>query len=107
MKRIKALLKMAWPEKHPVFEVKLNIQLNRRTREEGNCDFTSHQLMIGAAVFYAHFFFEHSHMNYWQKTPENKLSVNIYYGLGTDVGPKSAVKRHKHVCIWNRKGEGK
>lgn len=80
----------------------VNVELFRRT---DGADYTSHQVMIKLLVCYAHFFFEHSRSDYFTNVKHNRLSVNIYYGLGPDSAPASPIKRHKHVTIWNFKAE--
>ena len=77
--------------------------VTRREDEYGRQDYTSHHLILKLLVVYAHFYVEHSRWNMWQRHAENVCVLNIYYGLGPDNGPASAIKRFKHIKLWERK----
>lgn len=98
MNKLKALIKEMYPEDRS--QVQLGISFGVLGKKDG---YRTTQIIVHGLVFYASFFFEYAWKEAFTGTPCNKLGVQIYYGLGSESGPASKIKRHKYFRIFNRK----
>jgi hypothetical protein len=62
------------------------------------CDYTTFGFQTHAVAFYVSVFFTFERKSW--NVERKQLTAQIYYGLGSNSGPKSATKRHYCWKIW-------